>query len=61
MNGTAAWDATGTRDTAQCIDIDPFVLYESPVVPDPLERADTLGDHACAMKVDAENARNYRE
>ena len=45
----------GTRDAAQCIDIDPFVLYESPVVPDPLERADTLGDHACTMKVDAEN------
>lgn len=61
MNGTAAWDVTGTRDAAQCIDIDPFVLYESPVVPDPLERADTLGDHACTMKTDAENARNYRE
>ena len=51
----AAWDVMGTRDAAQCIDIDPFVLYESPVVPDPLERADTPGDLACTMKVDAEN------
>lgn len=38
MNGTAAWDVAGNRDAAQCIDIDPFVLYESPVVPDPLEK-----------------------
>ena len=37
MNGTVAWDVAGNRDTTKCIDIDPFVLYESPVVKDPLE------------------------
>lgn len=37
MNGTAAWDVAGDRDATRCIDIDPFVLYDCPVVPDPLE------------------------
>lgn len=37
MNGTLAWDTSGTRDTTQCIDIDPVSLYEMcPVVKDPL-------------------------
>ena len=27
MNDTLAWDITGTRDTSQCIDIDPDYLY----------------------------------
>ena len=37
MNGTLAWDVTGTRDEAQCIDLDPRVLYDSSVVTkDPL-------------------------
>lgn len=28
MNGTLAWDLSGNRDEANCIDIDPFTLYE---------------------------------
>lgn len=28
MNDTLAWDITGTRDAGNCIDIDPFTLYE---------------------------------
>lgn len=34
LNGTIAWDIGGKRDECQCIDIDPFEVYESPVVPD---------------------------
>ena len=39
MNGSVAWDLEGNRDATKCIDIDPFVLYESPVVKDPLEKS----------------------
>lgn len=28
MNGTLAWDLFGNRDESNCIDIDPFTLYE---------------------------------
>ena len=35
MNGTAAWDVTGAHDVTKCIDMDPFVLYDAPVVSDP--------------------------
>ena len=28
MNGTLAWDVSGNRDESNCIDIDPFSLYE---------------------------------
>lgn len=37
MNGTAAWDVEGKRDPRKCIDIDPYDVYEAPVVKDPLE------------------------
>ena len=37
MNGTAAWDLDGTRDPRKCIDIDPFDVYDAPIVRDPLE------------------------
>ena len=39
MNGTVAWDIAGNRDETKCIDIDPFTVYSSPVVKDPLEEA----------------------
>ena len=39
INGSVAWDLEGNRDATKCIDIDPFVLYESPVVKDPLEKS----------------------
>lgn len=32
MNNTLAWDIQGNRDNTQCIDIDPFVLYELPAI-----------------------------
>lgn len=28
MNGTLAWDISGKMDETDCIDIDPFTLYE---------------------------------
>ena len=39
INGSVAWDLEGSRDATKCIDIDPFVLYEAPVVKDPLEES----------------------
>ena len=37
MNGTVAWDVTGTRDETKCIDLDPCTIYKTAVVvPDPL-------------------------
>ena len=36
INHTAAWDVSGDRDPRRCIDLDPFVLFEQPAVPDPL-------------------------
>lgn len=39
MNGTVAWDIAGNRDETKCIDIDPFTVYASPVVKDPLEES----------------------
>jgi hypothetical protein len=37
LNGTVAWDVSGTFDPTTCIDIDPFEVYQSIAVPDPLE------------------------
>ena len=37
LNGTVAWDASGTYDPSTCIDIDPVVVYEAERVADPLE------------------------
>lgn len=37
MNGTAAWDVTGTHDVTKCIDVAPFVLCDAPVISDTLE------------------------
>lgn len=39
MNGTAAWDLTGSYDPTSCIDVDPFELYGGIPVADPLEKA----------------------
>ena len=39
MNGTVAWDIEGNRDPEKCIDVDPFTVYEAPVVKDPLEKS----------------------
>ena len=37
LNDTVAWDMTGDRDECRCIDLDPFVIFNTPEVPDPLE------------------------
>lgn len=37
LNDTVAWDVSGVYDPTACIDVDPFVVYEAPVVADPLE------------------------
>lgn len=34
IGNTVAWDLTGDRDEYGCIDIDPFLVFESPVVED---------------------------
>ena len=37
INGTVAWDFEGNRSKSECIDLDPIVLFEQPIVADPLE------------------------
>lgn len=34
IGNTVAWDLEGNRDEYRCIDIDPFEIYESPIVTD---------------------------
>ncbi len=34
LNNSIAWDLDGNRDAYQCIDIDPFAVFESPVAED---------------------------
>lgn len=34
IGNTIAWDLIGNRDEYKCIDIDPFVVFESPIVVD---------------------------
>ncbi len=37
LNGTLAWDVSGTFDPTRCIDIDPFTIYNEGIdVSDPL-------------------------
>ena len=38
MNDTIAWDLSGCYDPSNCIDIDPFEVYKSEKVEDPLEK-----------------------
>ena len=37
LNDTVAWDVSGRFDPTECIDVDPFAVYEAPAVADPLE------------------------
>lgn len=39
LNDTVAWDIAGNMNPAECIDIDPFSIAESPVIADPLKTA----------------------
>jgi hypothetical protein len=39
LNGTIAWDLSGHYDPRNCIDIDPFEVYEASSVCDPLTDA----------------------
>ena len=34
LNDTVAWDLNGNRDPTACIDLDPFMLFEQPIVSD---------------------------
>ena len=34
IGNTVAWDLTGDRDEYNCIDIDPFLVFDSPIVSD---------------------------
>ena len=36
MNDTVAWDLSGCFDPTNCIDVDPFEVYASAAVADPL-------------------------
>ena len=38
IGNTVAWDLAGNRDEYNCIDIDPFLVFESPIVPEVPER-----------------------
>ncbi|MFL0194278.1 DUF2442 domain-containing protein [Clostridium sp. WILCCON 0269] len=37
LNGTLAWDLNGNYDESECLDIDPFELYNSPEVEEPIQ------------------------
>ena len=37
MNSTIAWDLSGCFDPSNCIDIDPFTVYDAEIVEDPLK------------------------
>lgn len=37
INDTIGWDMTGDRDEYKCLDLDPCMLEELPIVEDPLE------------------------
>ena len=39
INHTVAWDMKGDRDPTACVDLDPLVLFEQPIVADPLENS----------------------
>lgn len=39
LNDTVAWDLSGHYDPTDCIDIDPFEVYEAQPAADPLEAA----------------------
>ena len=39
LNHTAAWDLSGRYDPSDCIDLDPWTLYEAASVQDPLSEA----------------------
>ena len=39
LNSTIAWDLSGRYDPSDCIDIDPFTVYASRRIADPLEVA----------------------
>jgi len=34
IGNTVAWDLNGDRDEYKCIDIDPFLIFQSPIVSD---------------------------
>lgn len=34
IGNTIAWDLAGNRDEYKCIDIDPFLVFDSPIVAD---------------------------
>jgi hypothetical protein len=36
INDTVAWDMGGDRDPRSCLDLDPFTLYETEAIKDPL-------------------------
>jgi hypothetical protein len=40
LNDTVAWDIAGNRDASECVDLDPFQIFETaPIVEDPLRAA----------------------
>ena len=45
INNTVAWDIGGNRDPQKCVDLDPFVIFELPVVADPLYEAQQVAEY----------------
>lgn len=37
INDTVAWDIGGNRNPRKCVDVDPFTIFEQPIIPDPLD------------------------
>jgi hypothetical protein len=38
LNDTVTWDLSGNGSTRDCLDVDPFTIYESEPITDPLKR-----------------------
>lgn len=43
LNGTLAWDISGNYDSRECLDIDPFELYNLLEVEEPIELFNSKG------------------
>jgi len=45
INDTVAWDVGGNRNSRNCIDLDPCVIFEHSVVEDPLNTELKVAEH----------------
>ena len=58
LNNSIAWDLSGDRDESRCIDIDPFQVFQSPVVSDFPEDDQTLDEMEAIYEAKADSIQN---